>query len=84
MDEDGRVVTPSKLTTQQLRAELLARGLMVEGSRREMYKRVQVCWRLSSGCVCAGSDHLVGFWDRFWSLGAPNVTAACPHCCSDA
>lgn len=42
VDTDGKVVAPSKLTVLQLVAELQARGLMTEGSRKELYKRVQV------------------------------------------
>ena len=40
--EDGAVVSASKLTMPQLRAELVARGLSAEGKRRDLYRRVQV------------------------------------------
>ena len=42
LDTDGKLTAPSKLTVLELTAELQARGLMTEGSRRELYKRVQV------------------------------------------
>lgn len=40
--EDGTVLSVSKLTLPALRAELIARGLSVEGKRRDLYRRVQV------------------------------------------
>ena len=40
--EDGTVLSVSKLTLLALRAELIARGLSVEGKRRDLYRRVQV------------------------------------------
>ena len=43
IDETGKPISPSKLTAPQMRVELEARGLMTEGTRREVYKRVQVC-----------------------------------------
>ena len=58
--DTGVVVTPSKLTVLQMRAELAARGLMTEGNRRDLYKRIQVCallvvrhkrWRLGTSVV---------------------------------
>ena len=42
MDKDGSMIPASRLTPQQLRSELLARGLSVVGKRVELYKRVQV------------------------------------------
>ena len=42
VDETSKPISPSKLTAPQMRVELEARGLMLEGTRREVYKRVQV------------------------------------------
>ena len=42
-DMYGIVQSPSKLTVLQMREELAARGLMTEGNRRDIYKRIQVC-----------------------------------------
>ena len=42
VDEVGKPISPSKLTAPQIRVELEARGLMVEGTRKEIYKRLQV------------------------------------------
>ena len=43
VDANGIVQSPSKLTVVQMREELAARGLMTEGNRRDIYKRIQVC-----------------------------------------
>lgn len=50
VDTDGKVMAPSKLTVTQLAAELQARGLMTEGSRKEMYKRVQASTFVFNSC----------------------------------
>lgn len=39
--DDGNIIPVSKLTVPQLRAELKARGLSVEGKRQDLYRRVQ-------------------------------------------
>ena len=48
VDEVGKPISPSKLTAPQIRVELEARGLMVEGTRKEIYKRLQV-WNVLTG-----------------------------------
>ena len=40
--DDGAVISASKLTVPQLRAELTARGLSTEGKRQDLYRRLQV------------------------------------------
>ena len=40
--DDGAVISASKLTVPQLKAELTARGLPTEGKRADLYRRVQV------------------------------------------
>ena len=54
VDETGKPISPSKLTAPQIRVELEARGLMVEGTRKEIYKRLQVrkLRLLPSGGLC--------------------------------
>ena len=46
--DDGVVISASKLTVPQLRAELTARGLPTEGKRADLYRRVQVALSASS------------------------------------
>ena len=36
------MISASKLSVPQLRAELIARGLSAEGRRHDLYRRVQV------------------------------------------
>ncbi|KAK9823409.1 hypothetical protein WJX72_002547 [[Myrmecia] bisecta] len=45
VNEDGSVISVSKLTVGQMRAELTARGLSVDGKRKDLYKRVQAARR---------------------------------------
>jgi hypothetical protein len=40
--EEGAVISASKLSVPQLRAELIARGLSADGRRHDLYRRVQV------------------------------------------
>lgn len=40
--DEGAVISASKLTVPQMRAELTARGLSTEGKRQDLYRRVQV------------------------------------------
>ena len=40
--DDGMVISASKLTVPQLKAELTARGLSTDGKRQDLYRRVQV------------------------------------------
>ena len=40
--DDGAVISASKLTVPQLKAELTARGLSTDGKRQDLYRRVQV------------------------------------------
>ena len=40
--DDGAVISASKLTVPQLKSELKARGLSLEGKRQDLYRRVQV------------------------------------------
>ena len=46
----------------ELTAELQARGLMTEGSRRELYKRVQVMHLHQSIDSAIMMQHLFGEW----------------------
>ncbi|KAK9868952.1 hypothetical protein WJX84_008719 [Apatococcus fuscideae] len=43
--DDGAVISPSKMTVDQIRAELIARDLPIEGKRKEIYKRLQAARR---------------------------------------
>ncbi|KAK9863255.1 hypothetical protein WJX84_010814 [Apatococcus fuscideae] len=43
--EDGSVISPSKMTVDQIRAELTARHLPLDGKRKEIYKRLQAARR---------------------------------------
>lgn len=72
LEDSGKVMAASKLTIQQLRAELEARQLMVDGSRKEMYKRVQVCAFTSNSLSpsasflrtrCTPADNLICRYD---------------------
>ena len=40
--DDGVVISASKLSVPQLKAELTARGLSTDGKRQTLYRRVQV------------------------------------------
>ena len=42
VSDDGAVISASKLTVPQLKAELTARALPIEGKRADLYRRVQV------------------------------------------
>ena len=42
ISEDGSVMSPSKMTVDQIRAELTARHLPQDGKRKDIYKRLQV------------------------------------------
>ncbi len=42
INADGTIISPSKMSVDQIRAELIARSLPVEGKRKEIYKRLQV------------------------------------------
>ena len=42
INTDGSVISPSKMTVDQIRAELIARSLPTDGKRKEIYKRLQV------------------------------------------
>ena len=48
VDEAGSVLAPSKLTIQQLKAELMSRGLSTAGKRKDLYKRVQAARKSAS------------------------------------
>ena len=47
VDEKGQPVAPSKLGVTELKAELMSRGLSVEGKRVDLYKRVQAARKAS-------------------------------------
>ena len=52
--DDGAVISPSKMTVDQIRAELIARDLPIEGKRKEIYKRLQVRppgWQSTDGSM---------------------------------
>ena len=51
--DDGAVISASKLTVPQLKAELTARGLPTEGKRADLYRRVQVGLSLLAGFTAA-------------------------------
>lgn len=63
VDKNGGIIPASRLTPQQLRSELLARGLSTVGKRTELYKRVQASttardlqsWTLTMWCCCMQS-----------------------------
>ena len=48
VDETGAILSPSKLTVHQMRVELMMRGLLVDGRRKDLYKRIQA--RIWPGC----------------------------------
>ena len=48
--DEGAVISPSKMSVDQIRAELIARSLPTEGKRKEIYKRLQVGTSTSRSC----------------------------------
>ncbi len=72
MTDDGAVISASKLTVPQLKAELKARGLSSEGKRVDLYRRVQassfgsVGFRVIRECDCMRSVVLCrgAHWDN--------------------
>jgi hypothetical protein len=74
--DDGAVISASKLTVPQLKAELKARGLSSEGKRQDLYRRVQASslgpseFQVPRMRSCMRSS--VSLRGAFWSHGAPH------------
>lgn len=69
--DDGAVISASKLTVPQLKAELTARGLPTEGKRADLYRRVQVA---PSKTTAASSQSFSGYAQPFVCTLIPDIS----------
>ena len=74
--DDGAVISASKLTVPQLKAELKTRGLSSEGKRQDLYRRVQASslglsdFQMPRKRSCMRSSVMLR--GAFWNHGAPH------------